>query len=168
MGAKFECFSKTCAGATVIDLVANEVVACPTCGATYLFDGTETKRVDEKGKPLSDEAIDNWEATGVATTLRELERKAAAVPDEHFNVVARMSAETLTFISNLLFVALGLVVALTVVAFVQAGDSAKARALFLSGLFQTLVVFSVAYLFRAISYLQRGQLRILEKLEERN
>ena len=79
-----------------------------------------------------------------------------------------MSAETLTFISNLLFVALGLVVALTVVAFVQAGDSEKARALFLSGLFQTLVVFSVAYLFRAISYLQRGQLRILEKLEERD
>ena len=78
-----------------------------------------------------------------------------------------MSAETLKFISILLFLVMGLVVVLTVVASVQAGDSEKALALFFSGLFQTLVVFSVAYLFRAISYLQRGQLRILEKLEER-
>ena len=63
MGVQFECFSKSCARTTVIELVANEVVTCPACSATYLFDGTETKRVDQQGKPLSDEAIDNWEAS---------------------------------------------------------------------------------------------------------
>ena len=62
MGVQFECFSKACAGTTVVELVANEVVTCPACSATYLFDGTETKRVDEQGKLLSDDAIDTWEA----------------------------------------------------------------------------------------------------------
>ncbi len=186
MGVQFECFSKACAGTTVVELVANEVVTCPACSATYLFDGTETKRVDEQGKPLSDEAIDNWETNrahesesggekatslcedglprGVAKTAPVQEEKGDVV-DSDFNVVARTSAELLKLISALLFVGAGLMLGMTIFLTTVAEEKAVLP-VFCGGLFLSFVVFSVAYLFRAISYLQRGQLRILEKLEQ--
>ena len=194
MAIQFECFSKACSGKTVVELSANQVVACPACGATYLFDGTETKRVDDQGERLSDEAIERWEASQAdesdsgldpadekATALNEdglprgvaktppVQGKKAGVVDSDFNVVAETSAKLLKLISTLLFLVTGLVVFATVFGIAQAaGDEKKSLAVLLGGLVQTLVVFSVAYLFRAISYLQRGQLRILEKLEERD
>ena len=186
MGVQFECFSKACAGTTVIELVANEVGTCPACSATYLFDGTETKRVDEQGKSLSDEAIDTWEAgrahesesgdekttaltedglpRGVAKTA-PVQGEKADVVDSDFNVVARTSAELLKLISALLFFGVALMLGMTIVVTVVAEEWA-ALPVFCGGLFLSFVVFSVAYLFRAISYLQRGQLRILEKLEQ--
>lgn len=192
MAVQFECFSKACSGKTVIELSANQVVACPACGATYLFDGTETKRVDEQGELLSDEAIEEWEASQVdesdsgldptdekAIALNEdgLPRGVAKTPpvqgekadvvDSDFNVVVETSAKLLKLISTLLFLVAGLVVFATVFVLAQAaGDEKESLAVLLEGLLQTLVVFSVAYLFRAISYLQTGQLRILEKLEQ--
>jgi len=189
MGVQFECFSKACAGTTVIELVANKVVTCPACSATYLFDGTETNRVDEQGQSLSDESIDSWEAKRAnesesgeekATSLSEnglprgvakmqpVQGERADIVVSDFNAVAKTSAKLLELISTLLFFVTGLVVLLTVFFLTQAGDSKEALAAFLVGLFQTLLIFSVAYLFRAISYLQRGQLRILKKLEERD
>ena len=121
MAVQFECFSKACSGKTVIELSANQVVACPACGATYLFDGTETKRVDEQGKPLSDEAIERWEASQAgesdsglhpadekATALGEdgLPRRVAEtppVPTKKADLVAETSAATLELISTILF-----------------------------------------------------------------
>jgi len=190
MAVQFECFSKACSGKTVIELSANQVVACPACGATYLFDGTETKRVDEQGELLSDEAIEEWEASQVdesdsgldptdekAIALNEdgLPRGVAKTPpvqgekadvvDSDFNVVARTSAELLKLISALLFVGAGLMLGMTIGVTVVAEEKA-ALPVFCGGLFLSFVVFSVAYVFRAISYLQTGQLRILEKLEQ--
>jgi hypothetical protein len=193
MAVQFECFSKACSGKTVIELSANQVVACPACGATYLFDGTETKRVDEQGELLSDEAIERWEASQAdesdsgldpadekATALNEdglprgvaktppVRTKKADVVDSHFALVAETSAATLKLISTVIFFVIGLVIFFTMVRLAVSDSDESFWSATLSGLFQVFVLFSVAYLFRAISYLQRGQLRILEKLEERD
>ena len=193
MAVQFECFSKACSGKTVIELSANQVVACPACGATYLFDGTETKRVDEQGELLSDEAIERWEASQAdesdsgldpadekATALNEdglprgvaktppVRTKKADVVDSPFALVAETSAATLKLISTVIFFVIGLVIFFTMVRLAVSDSDESFWSATLSGLFQVFVLFSVAYLFRAISYLQRGQLRILEKLEERD
>ena len=190
MAVQFECFSKACSGKTVIELVASQVVACPACGATYLFDGTETKRVDEQGELLSDEAIERWEASQAdesdsgldpadekATALGEdgLPRRVVEMPpvptkkadlvDSHFALVAESSAATLKLISTIIFFVMGVLIFFTVIRLAMSVSGESFGTGVLSGLFQVSVLFSVAYLFRAISYLLRGQLRILRTME---
>ncbi|MFP6603699.1 MAG: hypothetical protein VB862_14300, partial [Pirellulaceae bacterium] len=151
---------------------------------------TETKRVDEQGELLSDEAIEKWEASQAdesdsgldpadekATALGEdgLPRRVVETPpvptkkadlvDSHFALVAETSAATLKLISTVIFFVIGLVIFVTVVRLAVSDSDESFWSATLSGLFQVFVLFSVAYLFRAISYLQRGQLRILRILE---